>query len=154
MARGRKTIPKELKVVKGTFRKHRDNPGQPEPSESLPEPPDMLDDMQREFFLGLRNVLEELGLESATWTDMITACALAKAEVFRSLEVMNTEGRYQVNQISGHLSSHPAAVQFDKANRQYRTILAELGLSPSAVSKVSTTKKKKKANDFEEVANG
>ena len=59
---GRKPLPTQLKLVKGTARPHRMNPAEPQPVVAVPPAPDHLDDAAAAKFTELAELLARHGV--------------------------------------------------------------------------------------------
>lgn len=130
----------------------RGNPGkraidvdEPEHDASPPEPPEWLTDTQREQFLVLRGRLEEEGRASASHAEVLMAAAMRLAEVVEANRTIASEGvTYTTTTAAGDtmIRNHPAVGQRSEALRQLQSLLAEMGLTPTASTKVKVTKPK------------
>lgn len=140
MARGRKAIPDHLKLVKGTAQPSRLNPNPPKQSASMPEPPDWLSDRAAEWFRRTTAILDGMGIASADHVDMLSLAATRYDEVLDCTAVIEDMGRTMfVVTISGSKipKARPEVAMRNEAMRHLQSLLAEFGLSPSSVSKVS-----------------
>lgn len=59
---GRKPLPTQLKLVKGTARPHRLDKAEPKPVVAMPEPPDHLDDAASAKFTQMAELLARHGV--------------------------------------------------------------------------------------------
>ena len=59
---GRKPLPTQLKLVKGTARPHRMNPAEPQPSVAVPHPPEHLDAEAAAKFTDMATLLARHGV--------------------------------------------------------------------------------------------
>ena len=79
---GRKRIPDNIKLVKGTAQKCRMNPDAPEPPGDMPRPPAWLSSRCAvEHFGALRSRAEALGVASSVDTEMLGLAAERRVEV-------------------------------------------------------------------------
>jgi len=151
---GRKAIPTQLKIVKGTHRPHRDK-DVPEPSKEKPIPPGWLNKRAKAIFHHMVKRLDELGLASRSHTEAIALLACRMEEVERFDKMLNdgNENGYVYKTTNSYgddiLKEHPAVRLREKAARHVHSLLTEFGLTPSSAQKVGTPKKKDKKNDFE-----
>ncbi len=140
MTAGRKRKPDHLKVVSGTAQPSRMNPNAPAPSKALPEPPEWLSERAAEWFLKTVGLLDGMGIASADHVDMLSLAASRYDEILDCQAVIEDLGRvYMVRMVSGSMSfkARPEVAMKNDAMRHLQSLLAEFGLSPSAVGKVS-----------------
>lgn len=140
MAGGRKRIPDHLKVVKGTAQPCRMNPNAPAPSADLPEPPEWLSERAAEWFRQTVAILDGMGIASADHRDMLSLAASRYDEILDCTAVIEDLGRtYTVVMVSGSISfkARPEVAMRNESMRHLQSLLAEFGLSPASVSKVS-----------------
>ncbi len=137
---GRPRKPDHLKLVSGTAQPSRMNPDAPVPSAALPDPPDWLSERAAEWFRKTLGILSGMGIASADHVDMLSLAASRYDEVLDCQAVIEDLGRtYTVTMISGSISfkARPEVSMKNEAMRHLQSLLAEFGLSPSAVGKVS-----------------
>lgn len=140
MASGRKRKPDHLKVVAGTAQPCRMNPDAPVPSKALPDPPEWLSPRASEWFQRTLAILDGMGIASADHVDMLSIAATRYDEVLDCSAVIEDLGRvYFATTISGSKvpKARPEVAMRNEAMRHFQSLLAEFGLSPSAVGKVS-----------------
>lgn len=140
MTAGRKRKPDHLKVVAGTDQPSRMNPLAPKPSKALPSPPEWLNPRAAEWFLKTVAILDGMGIASADHVDMLSLAATRYDEVLDCTAIIEDLGRtYFVTTISGSKvpRSRPEIAQRNDAMRHLQSLLAEFGLSPATVAKVS-----------------
>lgn len=140
MGAGRKRKPDHLKVVSGTDQPCRMNPDAPEPSQALPEPPEWLSERAAEWFLKVVAILDGMGIASADHVDMLSLAATRYDEVLECTAIIEDLGRtYMVMAISGSRTykARPEVAMRNDAMRHLQSLLAEFGLSPASVAKVS-----------------
>ena len=141
--RGRKRTPLESKRVIGTIRPDRLNPGAPVPEPELPRAPDWLPKRACEIFGVLTTRLDLQRIASKSHTEMLAMAALRLCEVEQYTEVLETEGvTYEAETKVGGimLRARPEAALRSEALRHAHALLAEFGLSPATVSKVTVRK--------------
>jgi P27 family predicted phage terminase small subunit len=154
MMAGRKAIPTQLKIVKGTYRPHRDK-DVPEPSKAKPTPPEWINKRAKCIFRHMVKRLDELGMASGTHTEALALLSCRMEEVERFDKMLNDDKGngyvYKTTNSYGDdvLKEHPAVRLREKAARHVHSLLTEFGLTPSSAQKVGTPKKKEKRNKFE-----
>lgn len=153
MGKGRKRTPPHLQVVKGADRADRANEDMPEVSEDLPVAPPTLNDEEVHHFNRLVSILEEQGLASASHVDVIVALARRLAEIDMYSKVIDEQGpSYETFTNSGGrmVRMRPEIAARSESLRHMHGLLAEIGLTPASMSKVSA-KPKAKANPFQKL---
>lgn len=140
MTAGRKRKPEYLKAIEGTQRKDRQNPEAPEAAPAVPVPPDWLPHDAHPWFYVLVERLMGIGQASETFTETIAAAAGRILEIEQANEDIERYGRIieSIN-IKGDekFQANPALGQRDKAVRHLQSLLAECGLTPATISKLS-----------------
>lgn len=149
---GRKGKPNHLHSINGTYRADRHDTDAPEPSSKKPIPPKHLSVRSRELFKIIVSRME--GWASETHTEMITLCAMAHEEIEQCSKLLINEDdtpcfSYVTSNTFGDkvLKQRPEVGQRQAAIRLAKSLLSDLGLSPTAsrkVEKVTVEKKKDK----------
>ena len=143
MARGRKKLPDTLKVVQGTFRKHRGSTADAQAPDEMAAP-DGLSECALRHFETLRQRVAVLGLDSATYTEMLVLAArrmeaidICDAHIAEHGDIVATPT------VAGDtlLRENPAVKMRDRAMDRLQSLLAEFGLSPSSIGRVGVKKK-------------
>ena len=140
-------IPTKMKLVKGTFRKDRANPDEPDYEIELPEPPVFLNalgrvewDRMAEFFFS-QGLLTKVDMAA-----LASYCHLygrwAEAETRLNVEKLLIETK------SGNIIQNPLLGVANTALREMNKCLKEFGMTPASRSKVSTKKSKRKADPW------
>ena len=148
---GRKAIPTQLKIVKGTHRPHRDK-DVPPPSTLKPVPPSWLNQRAKMIFHHMVRRLDDLGLASRSHTEAIALLACRMEEVERYDKLMNKQGYvYASVNTRGEkvIKVRPEILLRKDAAKQVQSLLTEFGLTPASAQKVGTKKVTKKKNEFE-----
>ena len=142
MARPRK--PSHLKVVSGTAQKCRMNPDEPEAPKGAPDAPLWLSSRAAEIFHGLCATIDAMGYLSTADQHVIAQTASRLEEVEITTAAVEDGGRtYDTSNAAGErmIRPNPMVAQRSEAMRHAHALLSELGLTPSARSKVSAGKK-------------
>jgi len=145
MAKGRKSLPDNMKVIAGTDRPDRMNPDAPAPAEDMPRPPAWLNRRGVEHFGALRSRLEYLSIATSTDTEMLALAAARLAEIEECDDLIEEHGRLIVSMNdkgSTMVRANPAVGQRNEAMRHLHSLLAEFGLSAASRTKVKAPKKK------------
>lgn len=142
MPRGRKPIPTQLKVVKGTARKGRMSKDEPRPNLAIPAPPDWLVgkdalmewgyQVERLYRLGLLTEVDRTSL------GQYCACVGRMAYAERKVAEMMNLGQelFDVTDKGGRVQ-HPYVGMANKASTLADKLGANFGLNPSARSRMS-----------------
>jgi P27 family predicted phage terminase small subunit len=149
---GRKIIPTELKILKGTYRKDRDRKSPP-PAKDAPVAPSWLNRRGKLIFRLVVKRLTELGLASRSYTETIALLASRLEEMERYSRLIEEEGVSfggVTRDGTEYFKPRPEVLLRERAMLHAHKLLAEFGLTPSAIQRVAAVKKeKKKKNPFE-----
>ena len=143
---GRKALPKELKVVKGTFRKHREISGTPQAVDGDMEFPAWLPSAAAKHFDLLKFRIGELGLASPSYTEALALAALCMHEIEMLTIEIQIDGYVPESMDSRgaeRKKALPAFAMRSEARRHLQSLLAEFGLTPAAIQKVGASGGKK-----------
>lgn len=143
MAKGRKKLPDQLKVVQGTFRKHRGKTADSQDEASMVAPVGLSEAAQMHFET-LRNRVAVLGLDSATYSEAMTLAAMRMAEIDECTAAIHEHGAVVLapTTTGGELlRPNPAVAMRNEAMRHLQSLLAEFGLTPSSIGRVGAKKK-------------
>ena len=145
---GRKKIPTKLKMIKGTFRKERENKNEPFPDDNIPEPPDFLSEEALAEWNRITPELYANGLITNLDRALLAMYCQAWARVVEyekivanGLELYETE--------KGGKQMSPAMWVLNKAKEQVYKYATEFGMSAQSRSKVTANKSKKKKDPWE-----
>jgi hypothetical protein len=145
MTKGRKRIPDERKVIRGTFRNDRANPDALPPDPELPRSPSWITPEAREYFGILKERLDSIGLASKTFTEIhaLTAQRMADRDVLQQKVYESDFEDFRI------------AARYEKAVSDVKSLLAELGLTQVTVSKTHPldNKRKSEGNRFAQFPN-
>lgn len=139
MTRGRKNTPKNVKVLKGTFREDRANDNMPDQAPDGMRSPTWLPVEAVEYFGVLKSRIEAFGLNSSSYTETLAMAALRLADIDRLTATIEKEGGvYKTKNIKGDTiyKSRPEVAQRNESLRHLQGLLAEFGLNPSAIQKI------------------
>lgn len=133
---GRRPLPTKLKRLKGTLRTSRENPNEPQPEVSLPDPPDHLDEIATDEYYRVADELLELGLLSEIDRTALAGYASSYSLWVQTTEAIKKDG-ITVERANGDIVPHPLLHVQYKAQQQMRLFLVEFGMSPASRSKVA-----------------
>jgi len=162
---GRKPKPAQLKLVQGTMRKDRMNKAAPSVPTGKPDAPRLLPEAARGYYDDLVAILDPLKLLSPSYGIMLSMLAMRLYEVDEASRIIREEGTLYESQKwtrddKGKVyctvlkKSHPSVAQRSEAMRHAQSLLAEFGLSPAQVAKVTAFKDEKANNPFSAFAGG
>lgn len=143
MAKGRKKLPDTLKVVQGTFRKHRGKTADSQDETSMVAPGGLSEVAQRHFETLLERIAV-LGLDSATYSEALTLAAMRMEEIGTCNALIADHGAVvMADTQAGNtmLRPNPAVAMRNEAMRHLQSLLAEFGLTPSSIGRVGAKKK-------------
>lgn len=145
----RKVIPRKLKIVKGTFRKDRANPNEPDYPVEIPKSPDHLNELGKKEWDGMAKVFFDQGLLSqvdkaalASYCQLYGRWAQAETDLNNSTLLIKTT--------SGNIIQNPLLGIANTALKLMNKCLLEFGMTPASRSKVSAKKSKKKEDPWAE----
>lgn len=143
MSKGRKKLPDQLKLIKGTLQKCR-AAGVPGGQDEAPmTAPENLSEAARVHFSTLKENIAQLGLDSATFTEVAILAAMRLAEIDECDLLIAEHGRViETTTEAGSLllRANPAVTMRNEAMRHLQSLLAEFGLTPTAATRVSARK--------------
>ena len=149
---GRKPLPTQLKLVKGTARPHRMNPAEPQPTVAVPLPPDHLDDAAAAKFTELAELLARHGVMTELDAGALARYVViwrrwleAEAEVKRRGPVVKTAG--------GNIIQNPFLAVANKCLAQMGQIESEFGLTPSSRTRIRMAAPAETRDPFEDFLN-
>lgn len=132
--------PTKLKLLRGTARKDRSNPREPEPKGPLPsQPPSWISPLARTWWTRVRPIL--IRLRVATSADPIAVGMLcdALAEYVSARTVIDKEGAtYWTEGESRMLRARPEVAIAQDAWRRAKLMLTEYGMTAASRGKVGT----------------
>ena len=141
MSRGTRPTPTALKVLHGNPGRRPLNGDEPQFKAGLPDKPAWFDTYaSEEWDRIVSNVNGQRILTKADLGILVATC-LCYEQMRETLAIIKTLGRsYVVEDMGGnkHYKARPECVRFETAQREYRALLIELGLTPASRSKVKT----------------
>ena len=163
-AAGRKVIPMNEKIAKGTFRKHREK-AIPVPDERLPIPPSYLTREERQVFRLFVKRINSITIASMTHTEIIAKLAIREVEIRKLSKLLNEfgytyelkdviwkgkgEDRHQEIVILG-TKVRPEVKQRHDSMRHFHSLCLDFGLTASSLGRVKPKGDKEKVkNEFE-----
>ncbi|MFC0340793.1 phage terminase small subunit P27 family [Paracoccus niistensis] len=146
---GRKPLPTQLKLVKGTARPHRMNPAEPQPVVSVPAPPEHLDEAAVAKVTELAELLARHGVMTELDAGALARYVViwrrwleAEAEVKRRGPVVKAAG--------GNIIQNPFLAVANKCLAQMGQIESEFGLTPSSRTRIRMAAPGEAADPFED----
>ena len=149
---GRKKLPSNVKILKGTNRKSRENPNEPVPDTCIPDPPDFLSDYAMDEWNRITRQLENLNLISEM--DMAALALYCQAwgriEKYERMVAAKGEAGEIYKTTNGNYQLSPLMWVINKAYEQVYKFISEFGFSPASRARLSVNKNEKKQdNPFE-----
>src|SRR5690606_3042075 len=146
---GRKPLPTQLKLVKGTARPHRINKAEPKPVVAAPEPPDHLEEAARVKFSEMAQMLARHGVMTELDASALARYVViwrrwleAEAEVKRRGPVVKTS--------NDNIIQNPFLAVANKCLAQMAQIESEFGLTPSSRSRIRMVEPAETSDPFED----
>jgi len=143
----RKTIPRKLKMIKGTHRPCRDNKNEPEYPVEVSKPPDFLNKLGLKEWNELTKIFEKQGIIS----QIDKACLASYCQLFGRWAEAETElnkSTLLIKTTSGNIIQNPLLGIANTALKLMNKCLTEFGMTPASRNKVSAKKTKKKKDDW------
>jgi P27 family predicted phage terminase small subunit len=139
--RGRKPKPTALKLVTGNPGKRKLNAKEPKPARVIPSPPDHLSDAARVAWGSLATRLDRLGLLTELDAFALEQLCENYVEILDLRAAIAKHGRTQSveTQYDTVVRARPEVGMLSNAERRFRAMMAEFGLTPSARSRVTAT---------------
>ncbi len=165
--KGRKRLPRHLKLVKGTLQPCRENKREPQPPPSVPAPAIELGSRESYWFGIVVGRLQAMHIGSAVDSEMVMLLATRLAEIeecdalikehgrtysrYETIEVPNpkypgpltTEGKptepKMIVRTQRILKSNPAVSMRSEGLRHAQSLLAEVGLSITGRNRISVS---------------
>lgn len=143
---GRKAKPSKLKVLQGTYRADRNNPGEPEINPEIPPMPGHLSDEAMAEWDRMAAPLFDLGL--LTSVDMASFAAYCQSYGrWVQAETELKQAGLVSTTTNGNCIQNPLVGIANQAMEHMRKHLANFGMSPADRAKVVANKKNEKIED-------
>lgn len=140
MGRGRRPKPTTLKVLQGNPGKRGLNEEEPEYGAGAPPKPDWFDDYASEEWDVLTGILVPARVLTKGEIGVLVVACDAYSQLRQCQKFLHDRGSisYDARSAQGGLNyrPYPEVAQRNQARRQYLSALSELGLTPSARTKV------------------
>lgn len=145
---GRKPLPTNLKAVKGTLRKGRENKNEPRPELAYPAPPEHLSREALQEWGRIVPQLHQLGLLSDIDRAALAAyCQTYGRWVQAERELQDLEALLDETP-NGMKQQHALVGIANTAMKLMHKYLTEFGMTPSSRARVSVPKEDSKDNNF------
>jgi P27 family predicted phage terminase small subunit len=139
---GRKPLPVELKVARGTDRKDRDGDPASRPKGAvlsvIPDPPECLNDIGRVRWEETCRRLQTMGVLEDRYLQSVEAYCLAYEALAAANAVIAEEGMYYIFGKNNAIAKHPAATEAKNSRDEIRRYQIEFGFTPSSASTVKS----------------
>lgn len=140
--------PSALKVLQGNPGRRPLNKDEPQFESGIPAKPEWFDTYASEEWDRITGNLNGQRVFTKNDLGILVALCLAYEQLRETHAILKQLGRsYTVEDMGGntHYKARPECVRFETAQKEYRTLLAEIGFSPSSRSKVKTLPEAPKA---------
>ncbi|HIW78115.1 MAG TPA: phage terminase small subunit P27 family [Candidatus Bilophila faecipullorum] len=141
---GRKPLPTQVKLLRGTAQRCRMNPDEPAPDPSLPDAPTHLSPEAREEWDRVAGELYDLGVLSAVDRAALAAyCQAYGRWVAAERELRREDGSMNLISVTsnGNVIQNPLVGIANKSLELMHKYLTEFGMSPSSRTRVGAKKK-------------
>lgn len=140
--KGRKPKPTALKLVTGNPGKRAPKRREPKPARCIPSPPAHLSDQAKVAWGSLATRLDRLGLLTELDAYALEQLCENYAELLELRADVAAHGRFQIceTKVGGTMErTRPAATMLADAERRFRGMMSEFGLTPSSRTRVQTS---------------
>lgn len=141
---GRKLLPTQVKLLRGTAQRCRMNPDEPAPDPSIPDAPTHLSPEAREEWDRVAGELYDLGVLSAVDRAALAAyCQAYGRWVAAERELRREDGSMNLISVTsnGNVIQNPLVGIANKSLELMHKYLTEFGMSPSSRTRVGAKKK-------------
>lgn len=136
-----KPKPSALKLLAGNPGRRPLNMQEPQFESGIPDKPEWFDTYASEEWDRITGNLNGQRVFTTNDLGIIMALCLAYEQMRECLAIIKALGRsYTVQDMGGntHYKARPECVRYETAQKEYRTLLSEIGFTPSSRSKVKT----------------
>ena len=136
-----KPKPSKLRVIQGNPGHRPLNMQEPEFQAGIPDKPQWLDVYASEEWDRLVGNLNGQRVFTKNDLGILVSICLAYEQMRETLAIIKQLGRsYTVEDLGGntHYKARPECVRYETAQKEYRTLLAEIGFTPSSRSRIKT----------------
>lgn len=148
--RGRKPKPSHLHLVNGYPGKRKRNRTEPKPPRGIPSPPEHLSKAAATAWGALSVRLDQMGVLTLADSWALEQLAENYAEIVDWRKIVKNKGRmitkYNTNG-DKVLIVNPAVIALSDAEKRFRAMMCEFGLTPSSRSRVNADPKDKEKED-------
>ena len=141
MSKGRKTTPSKLKLLHGNPGHRKLNELEPNYEAGIPDKPEWFGLYASEEWDRITSNLNGQKVFTKNDLGILVSICVVYEQFRENLSIINELGRsYVVEDMGGnkHYKTRPECMRFENAQREYRTLLAEIGFTPASRSKVKT----------------
>jgi P27 family predicted phage terminase small subunit len=145
--KGRKPKPTHLHVVNGNPGKHSRNKAEPQPPKGIPSPPEHISAAARVAWGAMSVKLDEMGVLAYADVWALEQLSENYAEILAWRRIIDDEGR-MVDQIMSDGETvrrvvNPVCIALSDAEKRFKAMMCEFGLTPSSRSRVNSAPKEK-----------
>jgi P27 family predicted phage terminase small subunit len=139
MSRGTRPTPTTLKVLRGNPGRRPLNRDEPQYEAGIPDKPEWFGTYASEEWDRITGNLNRQRILTKADLGILVATCVCYEQMRETLAIIQTLGRtYVVEDMNGnrHFKTRPECMRFENAQREYRALLIELGLTPASRGKV------------------
>jgi P27 family predicted phage terminase small subunit len=152
MPKGPAPLPTKLKILQGNRGKRPLPENEPDPECAAPPKPEYLGAIAAVEWDRMVEITMDIGvLTVADGPALSLYCTEFETYRQAQLDLEVNGSLYKMTKKGEVWGAHPAVQIADKAAKNMKAILAEFGLTPSARTRVHTSKKKEKKGKFDDV---
>jgi P27 family predicted phage terminase small subunit len=144
MSRGTRPQPTAWKILNGNPGKRKLNMDEPQYEAGIPDKPEWFGTYASEEWDRITSNLNGQRILTKADLGILVATCVCYEQMRETLAVIQTLGRtYAIDDTNGnrHFKTRPECVRFETAQREYRALLVELGLTPASRGKVKVMSK-------------
>lgn len=147
--KGRKPTPTVLKIREGNPGKRAINDSEPVAPQETPSCPDFLDEVAREEWARISEILSEMGLLSTADRAALAAYCTVYSRWVHAEEQVKKYGTIVKSPEKGFPMKSPYLTVADQAMETMRKFLVEFGLTPSSRSRIRVGGKSVAEDEFD-----
>jgi P27 family predicted phage terminase small subunit len=147
MPGGRKVIPENIKLLRGTHRPSSDRKTTKKQSKDGMQPQPWLPEDCHGYFEQIKEQLDIIGLNSSSYSITASQAAYRMVEIEECIKDIAAVGR-KIAGPNGMVRSNPTVTQLSEAQRHLQSLTSELGLTPTALGKLAKPKVEDKKQGF------
>lgn len=136
-----RAVPTALKIMNGNPGKRKLNLDEPQYEAGIPDKPEWFGTYASEEWDRITSNLNGQRVFTKADLGILVSLCVAYEQFRENLAIIQTLGRsYVVEDMGGnkHYKTRPECMRFEVAQKEYRTLLAEIGFTPASRTKIKT----------------